>query len=221
MASERDGGIRQRQWPSSDRGFRAAAVPPAPLALTLTRPKHGGPQPGQGGEHSDPAHRRAQGVRVQAARHPQFHARTARSKWPRKGRASPSRRCVRLVCGRRLEVAHRAPPPPPLGPQGASRDRLTSLGLRHVAQDPCPYPAPYHPADEKDQVPAPPPHHQDAEGLQRHLQGLVREDLLRLDGCTSTLIVVPPLVVSIIKHESVSSICQPSRVRVRAETAQV
>ena len=151
----------------------------------------------------------------------QFHARTARSQVAAQVAAPrPCASPVRLGWGRRLEPAHWALPPPPLlrGQQGASRDRLTSLGLRHVAQDPCPYPAPYHPADEKDQVPAPPPHHQDAEGLQEHLQGLVREDLLRLDGCTSTLIVVPPLVVSIIKHESVSSICKPSRgARVRRE----
>merc|ERR1712194_407010 len=40
----------------------------------------------------------------------------------------------------------------------------------------------------KDQVPAPPPHRQDAEGLQDHLQGVVREDLLRLDGYTAMLI---------------------------------
>merc|ERR1740139_1491170 len=81
----------------------------------LPLPKHGGPQPGQGGQLPDPAHLRAQGQRVQAAEH--------------------------------CSVPH-----------------------------------------AKDQVPAGAPHHQDAEGLQDHLQGVLREDLLRLGGCTALLV---------------------------------
>ena len=39
-------------------------------------------------------------------------------------------------------------------------------------------------ADAKDQVPLAAPHHQDAEGLQNHFQGLLSEDLLWLGWCT-------------------------------------
>ena len=84
----------------------------------------------------------------------QFHARTARSQVAAQVAAPrPCASPVRLGWGRRLEPAHWALPPPPLlrGQQGASRDRLTSLGLRHVAdaQDPLPLPRPLPPCRRK------------------------------------------------------------------------
>ena len=127
LASEQRQRLRSDSGLSSDSGFRCSgAAPPAPphplpLTLTLTRPKHGRPQPGQGGQHPDPAHSRAQGVRVQAARHhpvPRTH-RTVPS-----GRASGRASPVRLACAPRLGPPLGACPPglaPPPSSLGASR----------------------------------------------------------------------------------------------------
>jgi len=123
----------------------------------------------------------------------QFHVSPPRPKWPRLASAVPGALAIEAA-----SLLYLTPLAPPRGAGGTLPAKARSRTIRNRVTRSCPSDADAHPdtalislhtlADAKDQVPAGAPHHQDAEGLQDHLQGVLREDLLRLGGCTALLV---------------------------------